>query len=128
MGKSKKINPTGQQTAIDQQFAVSNFKKQVYQWCKKIPHGKVATYGQLADLAGKPRAARAVGLFMKTNPDAPRTPCHRVVATDGSLRGYSLSGGVKRKKQLLLKEGVSFKGERVDMKLSQWKIQDKNQT
>ena len=98
----------------------SSFKEKVYIYTKKIPKGKVATYSQIALLAGKPNAARAVGFFMKINKDAPRTPCHRVISKDGNLTGYSLGLGVTTKRQLLEKEGVSFKGEKVDMKKSQW--------
>lgn len=98
------------------------FKEKIYSVTRKIPKGKVATYGQLAKLAGKPKAARAVGVFMKINPDAPHTPCHRVVAADGSLTGYSGKGGIVGKKKMLLKEGVHFKGNRVDLSRSQWKF------
>ena len=66
----------------------SSFRDKIYQLARQIPKGKVATYGQLADLAGSPGAARAVGMCMKTNPDAPQTPCHRVVAADGKPVGY----------------------------------------
>ena len=72
----------------------NNFKNKVYQLARSIPKGKVATYGQLAKLAGNPKAARAVGLLMKNNPNAPQTPCHRVVASDGKLNGYSGIGGI----------------------------------
>ena len=68
---------------------VKSFRDKVYEITRKIPKGKVATYGQIAKLAGNSKAARAVGYFMKTNPDAPKTPCHRVVAADGKLTGYS---------------------------------------
>ena len=91
------------------------FKDKVYKIVSKIPKGKVMTYGQVAKLAGNPKAARAVGLFMKTNPNAPIVPCHRVVAADGSLTGYSGAGGIKRKKEMLLAEGVIFEGEKVDI-------------
>jgi O-6-methylguanine DNA methyltransferase len=60
------------------------------------------------------KAARAVGALMRTNPDAPRTPCHRVVSADGSLTGYSAKGGIKKKKQMLIEEGVIFKNDKVD--------------
>jgi O-6-methylguanine DNA methyltransferase len=96
------------------------FKETVYKLTKQIPKGKVATYGQLAILAGSPRAARAVGMCMQSNPDAPHTPCHRVVASDGSLHGYSAGDGIPTKKKMLLEEGVSFKGEKVDLLRSQW--------
>ena len=98
-----------------------NFKTKVYKICRSIPKGKVATYGQLAKLAGKPKAARAVGTFMKNNPDAPTVPCHRVVATDGKLTGYSGVGGISQKKKILIEEGVSFKNNKVDLSISRWK-------
>lgn len=97
-----------------------DFREAVYHWCRQIPAGKVITYGQLAALAGRPKAARAVGMFMATNDDAPATPCHRVVASDGSLTGYSAGEGIKTKITMLLKEGVKFRGLKVDLKQSQW--------
>lgn len=97
-----------------------SFKDRVYAETRKIPKGKVATYGQIAAASGKPKAARAVGLLMKLNPDAPKTPCHRVVAAAGSLTGYSGKGGVAAKKAMLIREGVRFKGNKVDLKLSLW--------
>lgn len=98
----------------------NNFKSKVYRICSSIPKGKVATYGQLARLAGKPKAARAVGVFMKNNPDAPIVPCHRVVASDGKLTGYSGIGGVNKKKKMLIAEGVSLKNNKVDLSISKW--------
>lgn len=97
-----------------------SFKEKVYKLTRKIPKGKVATYGQLARLAGKPNAARAVGAFMRVNPDAPNTPCHRVVASDGNLTGYSM-GGLQVKKRMLEVEGVQFIGNRVNLKKSLWR-------
>lgn len=90
------------------------FRERVYQITAKIPIGYVATYGQIAALAGNSRAARVVGMCMKTNPFSPRVPCHRVVATDGKLTGFSAPGGIARKKKMLLDEGVRFTGEKVD--------------
>jgi len=97
------------------------FKEKIYRLCGFIPKGKVATYGQLARLAGKPKAARAVGVFMKNNPDVPIVPCHRVVASDGKLTGYSAKGGINKKKKILLNEGVLFKKDNINLTLSQWK-------
>jgi O-6-methylguanine DNA methyltransferase len=97
-----------------------SFKDQVYVLIRKIPKGKVATYGQVASLVGSPGAARAVGMCMKTNPDAPQTPCHRIVASDGQLTGYSAEGGISKKKRMLREEGVQFVGDRVDLKRSLW--------
>jgi methylated-DNA-[protein]-cysteine S-methyltransferase len=71
-------------------------------------------------LAGHAHAARAVGMCMKTNPFAPVVPCHRVVATDGSLRGYSAGKGLPTKMYLLKQEGVQFKNQKVDLDVSLW--------
>ena len=98
---------------------MTTFKEKVYELVSKIPKGKVATYGQIAALAGSPRAARAVGLLMKNNPNAPIVPCHRVVSSSGELTGYSGVGGVEGKRKMLIKEGVVFKKDKVDLKVSQ---------
>lgn len=99
---------------------MSYFKDKVYEITRQIPIGFVATYGQIAKLAGSPKAARAVGLLMKTNPNAPHTPCHRVVASNGKLTGYSGIDGVIGKKRMLVSEGVKFKGDKVDIRASSW--------
>lgn len=99
---------------------MKSFKEKVYEITRKIPKGKVATYKQVAELAGNPKASRAVGIFMRINPDAPRTPCHRVVAISGKLTGYSAEGGIPAKKKMLLEERVKFKGDVVDLLSSQW--------
>lgn len=96
------------------------FREKVYNLTKSIPKGKVATYKQIAKLAGNYRAVRAVGYFMKTNQNAPLIPCHRVVGWDGSLVGYSGKGGKQRKKEMLISEGVNFKGSKVDFITSLW--------
>ncbi len=98
----------------------SSFKDKVYSLTKSIPKGKVATYGQIAKLAGDAKAARAVGMYMRINPNTPQTPCHRVVAFDGSLTGYSGHGGLIGKREMLLREGVQFIGEVVDLSVSKW--------
>jgi O-6-methylguanine DNA methyltransferase len=95
------------------------FKEYVYKIVGEIPAGKVMTYGQVALLAGSPLAARAVGMCMSTNLDTKKVPCHRVVASNGKLTGYAFGEGIVTKKQLLLKEGVIFKGDAVDLSISQ---------
>jgi methylated-DNA-[protein]-cysteine S-methyltransferase len=77
---------------------------------RRIPHGSVATYGEVAALAGRPGAARAVGNIMRTC-SRPDVPCHRVIAAGGRLGGYGGSELLKR--QLLMSEGVIFHGNRV---------------
>jgi O-6-methylguanine DNA methyltransferase len=97
-----------------------SFREKIYALTRTIPRGKVATYGQLARLAGNPKAARAVGSYMRTNPDAPHTPCHRVVAKDGKLTGYSMGEGISTKKRMLKEEGVQFIKEKVNLRESLW--------
>lgn len=97
------------------------FRDKVYQITKKIPKGKVATYGQIARSAGNPKAARAVGMFMKKNPYAPSVPCHRVVGYNGGLTGYSGGKGISTKKSMLISEGVLFIKNKVDLSRCQWK-------
>ena len=87
---------------------VTKFQLKVWSYLKKIPKGSVITYSQVAKSIGKPFAVRAVANAIGKNPYAPKIPCHRVIRSDGSLGGYSGKGGVKRKKFLLKKEGVSL--------------------
>jgi methylated-DNA-[protein]-cysteine S-methyltransferase len=81
------------------------FQQKVYKAILKIPKGQVWTYGEVARKIGKPKAARAVGGALAKNLDAPFIPCHRVIASNGDMRGYSAPGGIKRKLELLKKEG-----------------------
>jgi methylated-DNA-[protein]-cysteine S-methyltransferase len=85
---------------------LSGFSAKVLKESCKIPYGKVATYSGLAVKAGSPRAARAVGTAMANNPFPLIIPCHRVVRSDGTLGGFG--GGLKMKKELLQREGVTF--------------------
>ena len=96
------------------------FTLKIYEIARRIPKGKVATYGQLAALAGNAKAARAVGMAMRHNPDVPKTPCHRVVGAGGALIGYSAGMGIHTKRKMLEAEGVAFNGIRVNLLKSQW--------
>ncbi|MEO0965840.1 MAG: MGMT family protein [Planctomycetota bacterium] len=89
--------------------AAAGFTHRVYELCRQVPAGRVTTYADLAAAAGSPGAARAVGNAMRNNPDVPKTPCHRVVASDGRLHGYL--GGLEKKARLLRAEGVEVVGE-----------------
>ncbi|OGK33151.1 hypothetical protein A3E10_01110 [Candidatus Roizmanbacteria bacterium RIFCSPHIGHO2_12_FULL_37_23] len=97
------------------------FYAKVYAVVSKIPKGKVATYQQVARLAGNSKAFRAVGTAMKNNPDMKTIPCHRVVGSDGRMHGYSAGEGVNTKITMLTDEGVTFVGDRVQLAISQWK-------
>ena len=86
----------------------TKFQLKVWSYLKKIPRGKVKTYSQIAKAIGKPLAARAVANAIGKNPCPPMIPCHRVIRSDGSLGGYSGKGGIKTKKMLLKKEGITL--------------------
>ena len=97
----------GKRTSFDVALDLVGTEFQVKAWralCR-IPFGKTITYGQQASNIKNPKAFRAVGSANGKNPIPIIVPCHRVVASDGSLGGYSL--GLKMKKQLLALEGVS---------------------
>ncbi|WP_350455137.1 MGMT family protein [Slackia heliotrinireducens] len=100
---------------------MGEFNDAVFEQVKRIPRGKVSTYGQLARLIGRPRSARYVGWALRTNDQPVVIPCHRVVFKDGKLaEGYIFGGdGVQRK--LLQDEGVVFvDDDHVDMDACLW--------
>ena len=86
----------------------TKFQLKVWNYLKKIPRGRVKTYSEVAKAIGKPLAVRAVANAIGKNPLAPQIPCHRVIRSDGSLGGYSGKGGIKTKRLLLKKEGISL--------------------
>ena len=86
----------------------TTFQIKIWNYLKKIPKGKVKTYSQVAKGIGKPLAVRAVANAIGKNPHPPKIPCHRVIRSDGSLGGYSGKGGIKTKKKLLKKEGITL--------------------
>lgn len=92
-----------------------DFHQRCWDACRLIARGSVTTYGRLAAAVGSPQAARAAGRAMACNPYAPEVPCHRVVASDGRLTGYSGDGGVDRKAAMLAAEGVPVENGRVVM-------------
>ena len=89
---------------------VSAFRRRVIATVRRIPAGKVATYGDIAELAGRPRAWRAVGNIMHSCGD-PATPCHRVIGAGGALGGYG--GNLQLKRELLRAEGVEVARMRI---------------
>lgn len=101
--------------------AQNGFFEIVYELVRTIPKGKVATYGQIARLAGNKRMSRQVGWALHVNPQPYITPCHRVVNKSGRLAPAFAFGGEEVQKQLLLSEGVTFKDEyTVDMEKCLW--------
>lgn len=86
------------------------FQEKVYWVVRRIPCGGFLSYKRVAQLAGRPRAFRAVGNVLNKNTD-PKIPCHRVIRSDGRVGGYRY--GQNKKIALLKKEGISIKNERI---------------
>jgi methylated-DNA-[protein]-cysteine S-methyltransferase len=87
---------------------LTEFQRSVLEEARRVPRGQVATYAEIAERIGKPKAARAVGQALRRNPVPIVVPCHRVINSDGSLGGYGGKLGSQRKINLLKLEGVVF--------------------
>lgn len=99
---------------------MNTFQK-IYEQVKKIPRGKVATYGQIALMAGNPRWSQIVGYALHSNPEPGIIPCHRVVNKEGKLAKSFAFGGDNIQKELLLNEGVIFlDDDTVDLEKSRY--------
>lgn len=85
-----------------------NTYEQIYMVVQSIPRGKVASYGQVARLAGNPRLARVVGYALHVNPDSEKIPCYRVVNRFGEVSKAFAFGGGNRQRELLERDGVEF--------------------
>ncbi|MBE5759081.1 MAG: MGMT family protein [Clostridiales bacterium] len=85
-----------------------SFYQKVYAVVRRIPKGKVATYGQIAVLAGSPRASRVVGYALHVNPEPGIIPCHRVVNREGRVAPAFAFGGSDVQEEMLRAEGVIF--------------------
>lgn len=90
--------------------------KRIYEAVKKIPRGKVATYGQIAELAGDKKMARAVGNALHKNPSPDEIPCYRVVNAKGELAGAFAFGGGDVQAKLLEADGIEVVNGKVDLK------------
>jgi O-6-methylguanine DNA methyltransferase len=89
--------------------------KRIYEAVKRIPRGKVATYGQVAAMAGNPKMSRAVGNALHKNPDFENIPCYRVVNSKGELAGEYVFGGAWAQKELLEADGIVVQNGKVDL-------------
>ena len=89
--------------------------KRIYEAVKKIPKGKVATYGRVAELAGDKKMARAVGNALHNNPDPDNIPCFRVVNAKGELSGSFAFGGLNAQADLLIADGIEVINGKVDL-------------
>lgn len=98
-----------------------NSYEKIYDVVKQIPRGTVATYGQVAALAGNKRWARVVGYALHVNPDPDGIPCYRVVNREGRLSDAFAFGGVNQQKLLLEADGIEVVDNHVDLEIYQWK-------
>ena len=89
--------------------------KRIYEAVKKIPKGKVATYGQVAAMAGNPKMSRAVGNALHRNPEPSQIPCFRVVNAKGELSGEFAFGGKGRQQALLEADGIEVIDGKVNL-------------
>lgn len=92
-----------------------SISKRIYEAVKQIPKGRVATYSKVAELAGNPKMARAVGNALHRNPDPEHIPCYRVVNANGRLAGEFAFGGAKEQERLLLAEGIEVVDGKVNL-------------
>ncbi len=94
----------------------------IYDVVRKIPRGCVATYGQVATLAGNPRWSRVVGYALHVNPEPGKIPCHRVVNRLGETSKAFAFGGEDMQRILLEEEGITFdENGKVNLERFQWK-------
>lgn len=96
-------------------LVTDNPTKRIYEAVKKIPRGKVATYAQVAAMAGNPKMCRAVGNALHKNPDPDGTPCYRVVNAKGELAGAFAFGGPDVQANLLRADGIEVINNKVDL-------------
>lgn len=89
--------------------------KRIYEAVKKIPKGKVATYGKVAQMAGNEKMSRAVGNALHKNPDPDNIPCYRVVNSKGELAGEFAFGGEGAQAKLLMADGIEVINGKVDL-------------
>ena len=116
-----KISKILQLHIILEVILLSVFKK-IYDVVCQIPEGKVATYGQVARIAGNPRWARVVGYALHNNPAPIIIPCHRVVNRDGFVAESFVFGGASEQRRLLDEEGIKFQADgSIDLKKYGWK-------
>lgn len=100
LGKSKQLELDFDLSSI------TLFQRRVLEATAKVPRGEVSTYAEIARRIGQPKAVRAVGQALRRNPIPILVPCHRVIASDGTLGGYAGNLRDKRKLELLKLEGV----------------------
>lgn len=100
----------------------TDFTKNVIASIRKIPRGKVATYGQIAKLAGKPQGSRGVAWILHSSSVVQDLPWHRVINSKGKISFPLMSEHERRQRSLLEREGIEFNdADSIDLKIFQWK-------
>jgi methylated-DNA-[protein]-cysteine S-methyltransferase len=92
---------------------IDPFRRRVYAATRNVQPGTTVSYGQVAQAIGQPDAARDVGAALARNPTPVIVPCHRVVAANGTLLGFSAPGGIETKRRMLELEGAPGFGQQV---------------
>lgn len=97
-------------------------KQKVYDYLRKIPKGKVVTYGQIGEYLGNKKYARVIGNILHNNPDPIKYPCYKVVNSKGEL-AFNFNGedGINTQKKRLIDDGIKVEGYKVDLSKYQWK-------
>lgn len=96
-------------------------KEEVYEFLRKIPKGKVVTYGQIAAYLGNKKMARVVGNVLHKNPDPDKYPCYKVVDNRGNLSKHFAFGGIDKQKEKLEGDGIVVENYKVDLNDYKWR-------
>lgn len=124
MDGSIPVEDIGQMIKESYQIMTDSPTKRIYEAVKKIPQGKVATYGDVAWLAGDRKMSRAVGNALHKNPDPDHIPCYRVVNAKGECSGSFAFGGQNAQETLLKKDGIEVQNGKVDLKRYRMKLSE----
>jgi methylated-DNA-protein-cysteine methyltransferase-like protein len=95
-------------------------QEEIWQWVAAVPPGKVASYGQIAALAGHPRHSRYVGKVLRELPPGSTLPWHRILRASGELAFAPGSAAFREQRERLALEGVTVRGQRVDLARFRW--------
>lgn len=110
------IDPVTFKNLLERSYTLTrSASSKIYEAVRKIPRGRVATYGQVAAMAGNPRMSRAVGNALHKNPDPEGIPCYRVVNSQGKLADAFAFGGAGIQKRRLEADGIEVKDNKVDL-------------
>ncbi len=119
-GRQGPISPVDNFVNSEGKKTLPSFYARVYKIVEQIPVGKVTTYGAIADVLGMKRSSRMVGQALSALPEDSDVPAQRVINRIGVLSGAHHFGGYGRMRSMLRREGITFKGELVDLEKHFW--------